>query len=237
MYNLQKIILITVFVCCLLLGSLSMAQDDYTVDIDPANFVAVIDNPYFPRIPGMRWVYEGETADGLERNEIEILTDTRSVMGVQVTIMRDTVYVDGELVEDTLDWFAQDSDGNVWYFGEDVKNYENGQLADTEGSWEAGVDGALPGIVMFGDPSAHIGETYRQEYYPGEAEDMGQLLTATAQTVVPYGEFENIVLTYDFTPLEIDAHEIKYFAEGIGEVKSLDLVTGAESVLLEFSAP
>ena len=118
-----------------------------------------------------------------------------------------------------------------------MKYYENAQLADTEGSWEAGVDGALPGIVMFGDPSAHIGETYRQEYYAGEAEDMGQLLTVTAQTVVPYGEFENVVLNYDFTPLEIDAHEIKYYAEGIGVVKELDLVTGAESVLIEFSAP
>ncbi len=238
MRNIHKIMLVMVLIGLLVLaGSLSMAQETYTVDINPANFVTVIDNPYFPRIPAMRWVYEGATAAGLERVEIEVLAETRMVLGVQTTIMRDTVYIGGELVEDTLDWFAQDAEGNVWYFGEDVKNYENGQLVDTAGSWEAGVDGALPGIVMFGDPSAHLGATYRQEYYVGEAEDIAQLLSITAQTSVPYGAFENVLLTYDYTPLDIESHEIKYFAAGIGEIKTFDLVTGEEFTLIEFSAP
>ena len=145
------------------------ADVPYTVSIDPADFVAVIDNTYFPRIPGARYIYEGQTAEGLERIEIEVLAEPREVMGVPTTVVRDTVYLDGVLVEDTFDWFAQDGDGNVWYFGEEVANYENGVLADHDGSWEAGVDGALPGIVMYADPATHVGETFRQEYYAGEA--------------------------------------------------------------------
>jgi hypothetical protein len=223
----------------LLTGGLTFAQDDggYSVDIDPTNFVEVIDNPYFPHMLGMRWVYEGQTEDGLERTEIEILPESREVMGVQTTVVRDTVYLEGEMIEDTLDFFAQDIDGNVWYFGEESSNYEDGQLVDTEGSWEAGVDGALPGIVMFGQPEMHLGETYRQEYYLGEAEDMGILLSTNGLVTVPYGSFEDVVLVYEFNPLEEDAHEIKYFAAGIGEVKAIDLVTGEEAVLIEFTAP
>ena len=220
-------------------GSISAAQDssEYSVEIDPANFVAVIDNPYFPHIAGMRWVYEGQTLDGLERNEIEILSETREVMGVQTTIMHDVVYVDGELTEDTYDWFAQDVDGNVWYFGETTREYEDGAVVSTAGSWEAGVDGALPGIVMFGNPAAHLGESYLQEYYAGEAEDTAMLLSVTGSASVPFGDFENLVLTYDYTPLDTGSHEIKYFAIGIGEIKSIDLITGDTSVLTEFIQP
>ena len=118
-------------------------QEAYTVDINPADFVVAVDNPYFPLIPGTRYVYEGMTEDGLERIEIEVLSETKDVVGVATTAMRDTVYVDGEMIEDTFDWFAQDKDGKVWYFGERVSNYENGELVDEAGSWEAGVDGAL----------------------------------------------------------------------------------------------
>ncbi len=220
-------------------GTVSLAQDSapYSVTIDPANFVGTIDNPYFPRIPGMRWVYEGQTADGLERVEIEVLSETREVMGVQATIMRDTVYLDGEIVEDTYDWFAQDKQGNVWYLGEEVSDYQGGQLSSHAGSWEAGVDGALPGIAMHGDPTAHVGERYRQEYYAGEAEDMGDVLSATGSASVPFGDFENVVMTYDFTPLDAGAHEVKYFAAGIGEIKTIDLTTGDTTVLIEFTQP
>ncbi|MBC8171800.1 MAG: hypothetical protein H7X77_09005 [Anaerolineae bacterium] len=219
----------------LLLTMLTVAQDTgtYQVEIDPANFVAVIDNPYYPHIAGMKWVYEGQTADGLERVEIEILAETRDIMGVQTTVMRDTVYVADAIVEDTLDFFAQDQEGNVWYFGEEVQNFDNGQLTDTAGSWEAGVDGALPGIVMFGDPTAHTGETYLQEYYVGEAEDAAMLLSVRGTVTVPYGTFEDVVMTYDFNPLDAESHEIKFFAAGIGEIKTVDLVTGEAFVLLE----
>ena len=147
----------------------STASDEYTVNIDPADFVDVIDNPYLPFLVGSKHVYEGTTQEGLERIELEVLPEKREIMGIQTTIVRDRVTINGELFEDTFDWFAQDKDGNVWVFGEEVTFYENGQVLSTEGSWEAGVDGALPGIAMYADPAAHVGETYRIEYYPGEA--------------------------------------------------------------------
>jgi hypothetical protein len=141
------------------------------------------------------------------------------------------------MVEDTLDYFAQDREGNVWYFGEDVSNYENGVLVDKAGSWEAGVDGALPGIVMFGQPEMYIGETYRSEYYVGEAEDMVTLLNTNASVTVPYGAFEDVVLTYDFTPLDPDSHEVKYYAAGVGEIQTVNLITNERFVLIEFTQP
>lgn len=213
------------------------ADVPYTVSIDPADFVAVIDNTYFPRIPGARYIYEGQTAEGLERIEIEVLAEPREVMGVPTTVVRDTVYLDGVLVEDTFDWFAQDGDGNVWYFGEEVANYENGVLADHDGSWEAGVDGALPGIVMYADPATHVGETFRQEYYAGEAEDMAKVLSTTEQITVPFGSFENVVQTEDWTPLEPGLREQKYYAPGVGVIKEVNLTTGNDIVLLEMTTP
>ncbi len=209
----------------------------YSVTINPADFVAVVDNPYFPAIPGTRYVYEGMTADGLEHVEIEVLSETRVVMGVTTTIIHDTVYLDGVLVEDTLDWYAQDKDGAVWYFGEAVDNYENGQLADHAGSWEAGVDGALPGIIMFADPSAHVGETYYQEYYAGEAEDQATLISADESLTIGYGNFENVVQTRDFTALEPDLQEHKFYATGIGMIKEVDLTTGETFELVEYTPP
>lgn len=211
------------------------SADAYTVEINPNDFVATVDNPYFPRIPGTRSVYEGMTADGLERVEIEILHETREVMGIQATIMHDVVYLDGELVEETYDWFAQDKHGNVWYLGEDVDNYEDGVLKDHDGAWEAGVDGALPGIVMFANPANHIGETMRQEYYAGNAEDQADILSATKQITVPVGSFENVVQTYDYTPLDPEAQEHKFYAAGIGEIRTVDLLTNEEFVLIEYT--
>ncbi len=213
----------------------AVAGAPYTVDLQPADFVAVVDNPYFPAIPGTKYVYEGQTADGLERIEIVVLPETRDVMGVTTTVIRDTVYLDGALIEDTLDWYAQDKAGNVWYFGEQVDNYENGQVKDHAGSWEAGVDGALPGIYMFGDLAAHAGETYYQEYYAGEAEDQAQLQSAGVSLTIGYSSFENVVHTYDFTALDPDSQEHKYYAAGIGAIKTLNLTTGAVFELVEYT--
>ncbi len=219
--------------------ALTFAQDKPAckVEIDPANFVAVIDNSYYPHIPGTSWVYEGQTADGMEHVEIQVLTDTHDVMGVKTTVVRDTVYLDGVVHEDTYDYFAQDKDGNVWYFGEDVSDFEKGKLSSKTGSWEAGVDGALPGIVMFGDPAAHLSETYLQEYYKGQAEDSATMLSVTGLASVPYGDFDNLVMTYDYTPLNTKSHEFKYYAKGIGEIKSIDLTTGDVETLVKFTAP
>lgn len=191
----------------------------YTVTIDPADFVAVIDNPYMPLTPGTTRIYEGETEDGLEHIEVSVLDETRVVMGVTVTIVRDTVSLDGVVIEDTHDWFAQDKEGNVWYFGEEVDNYEDGVLADHHGAWEAGVDGALPGIVMYANPADHIGEPYRQEYYAGEAEDMGEVMSVTETVTVPFGTFTDVLQTKDWTPLEPGVMEYKFYAAGVGVVK------------------
>jgi len=158
-------------------------------------------------------------------------------MGVETTVMRDTVSLEGVVIEDTYDYFAQDDDGNVWYFGEAVSNFENGQLKDTAGSWEAGVDGAVPGIVMFGDLAAHVGETYQQELYVDEAEDAATLLSQRAILTIPYGTFENVVMTYDFTLLDPKAQEVKFFAMGVGEIKSVNLITGEQAFLIEFTPP
>lgn len=204
----------------------------HVVTLNPEDFTAVVDNPYLPRIPGTRYVYESPTDEGVERIEIEILTETREVMGITATVMRDTVYLNGEVIEDTFDWFAQGKNGDVWNLGEDVSNFKDGELVDKHGSWEAGVDGAQPGIVMFGDPAAHIGEIVRQEYYKGEAEDMTQILSIDEQVTIPFGSFENVVKMLDTTPLEPDRREEKYYAQGIGVIKTIDLGTGDEEILI-----
>jgi len=138
-------------------------------------------------------------------------------------------------VEDTFDWFAQDKYGIVWYVGESVDNYKNGILTGHAGSWEWGVDGALPGIIMWADPSAHLNEEYHQEYYLGRAEDMGQVLSVNENVAVPFGSFDQVVKTFDFSTLETNAKEHKFYAPGIGLLKELDLNTNEELVLIKFT--
>ncbi len=188
----------------------------YDPAIDPADFTTEIDNPFLPFPFGAVWLYESETEDGLETIEVTVLgeDETREILGVECVSVRDVVYLDGEPVEDTIDWYAQDADGNVWYFGEISFNYEDGFVADIEGSWLSGVDGAKPGIVMLGDPT--VGTTYRQEWLLGDAEDAATVLATDAQVVIPYGIFDDCLQTADFLPPEPDALEHKFYAEGIG---------------------
>ena len=185
--------------------------------LDPADFVAVVDNPYFPLIPGTTWRYESEEDDELEVTVVEVLSETKTILGIQATVVLDQVYVDGELLERTFDWFAQDRAGNVWYLGEDTAEFEDGEVS-TEGSWEAGVDGAQPGIIMWGDPAAHKGENYRQEFLEGEAEDMAKVLQLNATVEVPYGSFTGCLKTMDWTPLEPGGREHKYYCPNVGLV-------------------
>lgn len=206
----------------------------YQPNIDPADFVDAIDNPYLPMAVGSSWVYEGTSEGETERVEIVVTDQRRVVMGVETTVVRDSVYVDGELIEDTLDWFAQDLQGNVWYFGEDVKDYENGQVVSTAGSWEAGVDGALPGIVMPAEPGA--GQAYRQEYYPGEAEDMFKIVAADGAVEVAAGSFDRVITTWDWTPLEPEVIEEKTYAFGFGRITEVKVAGGEGSVeLIEYT--
>jgi hypothetical protein len=184
----------------------------YTVRLDPAAFVDRIDNPWLPFTPGSRWVYE---SDAGERNEVVVTDQTRAVMGITATVVHDTETRNGELVERTADWFAQDRDGNVWYLGEDTKAFDNGRVSPA-GSWEAGVDGALPGIIMKADP--RVGDAYRQEYYRGEAEDMGKVVRVGDTETVPFRSFDGLLVTQDWTPLEPEVVEEKYYARGVGLV-------------------
>ncbi|MGH9138372.1 MAG: hypothetical protein ACRD0G_15225 [Acidimicrobiales bacterium] len=220
---------------CLLLGLVACGDDagtadavidpgdggDYQPDLDPADFVETVDNPFLPLLPGARWVYEGESDGEIERIEVVVTDERRQVMGISAVVVRDTVTVDGEIQEDTFDWFAQDRDGNVWYLGEDSTEFEDGEPASTEGSWEAGVDGALPGIVMPADPQ--VGDAYRQEYDVGEAEDLGEVVQLGVSESVPFGDLDDLLVTREWNPLEPDVVEEKYYARGIGLV--LEVVT------------
>jgi len=136
--------------------------DPYSPTIVPSVFTTKIDNPYFPLTPGTRTISEAATADGLHRTTTDVTRDTRKVMGVDTVVVHDTVTVDNEPLEDTFDWYAQDRDGNVWYFGEVTKEYKDGSV-DTAGSFEGGVNGALPGIIMPAHPQ--VGDQYRQEQF------------------------------------------------------------------------
>jgi hypothetical protein len=205
---------------------------DYHPDIDPADFVAGIDNPYLPWRPGSSWLYQAHTEDGLERIEVRVTDRHRQVMGIDATVVHDTVYVDGEMVEDTYDWYAQDREGNVWYLGEDTHEYENGKPINSAGAWEAGVDGALPGIVMPADPE--VGMAYRQEYYRGEAEDMGEVIRLGGHITVPAGSFHDLVVTRDWTPLEPKVVEEKSYAPGVGLVA--ERKGGERVALIEYAA-
>lgn len=191
-----------------------LMAEEYNPEINPANFVDDIDNPYFPLEPGTTYVYEGEEEDTTIDVEISVTNQTKEVMGVNTTVVRESEWEDGELVEDTYDWFAQDIEGNVWYFGENSTEYEDGEVVSTEGSWEAGVDGAMPGIIMQADPQ--IGDTYRQEYYEGEAEDMAMVISLDENVTVPYGSFENCLVIREWTPLEPGIEENKYYATDVG---------------------
>ena len=154
-----------------------LEADSYRPVIDPANFTTQIDNPLSPLTPHASYTYQGIVEDGEERNTVEVTKLTKVIMGVTCVVVQDTVFVDGELVELTYDYFAQDKQGKVWYFGEDSKEYANGVVVSTEGSWEAGVNNAQPGIVMEAQPN--VGDTYRQEFSKGVAEDMAEVLSTT----------------------------------------------------------
>jgi len=192
------------------------AKDAYAPSVDPADFTTKIDNKYFPLEPGTTFVYRGKTEDASEGDTVAVTSETRNIMGVECVVVDDRVTEDGELTEKTYDWYAQDEKGNVWYFGEDSKEYENGKVKSTEGSWEAGKDGAEPGIIMPANPN--VGETYRQEYYKGEAEDMARALKLDGSATVPRGSYDHVLVTREWTPLEPNIAEHKYYAAGVGNV-------------------
>lgn len=196
------------------------SADEASVDmVDTADFVESVDNRYFPLEPGTTFVYEGQVQTTDTDIEVYVTDQTKDVMGVTTTVVRQSESFDGELVEETDSWYAQDVDGNVWYFGKDVKDYDNGEVVSTEGSWEAGVDGAEPGIVMFGDPQP--GLAYRQVYYENRLEDQAAVVSLTENVTVPYGSFENSLLIRQWSDLEMGYEVNKYYAEDVGLIKEI----------------
>ena len=176
------------------------------------------------------YTYVGTSSDGTETIVVEVLHRTESILGIDATVVRDRVYVDDELVEDTFDWYGQDTAGNVWYLGEDTKEYENGVVVSTFGSWRAGVDGAEAGIIMLANPKK--GNAYAQESAPGVAEDQARVVGLVESVMVPYGSFSPVLQILETTPLEPGNRGYKYYATGVGVILETSKRKGGERVEL-----
>jgi hypothetical protein len=205
----------------------------YAPHIDPANFQAPVDHPYFPLVPGTTYRYRETEGKRTSENVVTVTSETKVLMGVTCVVVHDVVKDGERVVEDTYDWYAQDKQGNVWYFGEDTKEASPKGNVSTEGSWAAGVNGGLPGIIMKGQTA--VSEPYRQEYSRGTAEDMGQIVAIHESVTVPYGTFTDCVKTRDWSLLEA-GYEYKWYAKGVGVVRS-ESTSKELSVLLSITRP
>ncbi len=205
----------------------TLPQGSEPLTLDPADFVDRIDHPFLPFLPGSRWTYRETDADGARQRVSVTVTDrTRPIEGIDATVVHDKVTERGALVENTFDWYAQDVCGNVWYLGENTREYEDGEVVSTEGSWEHGVGGALAGVVMPAVPQ--VGLAYRQEFSEGEAEDRAEIASLDEQAQVPFGHFRPVVMTKDTTPLQPRVLEFKFYAEEIGLVLALGISGGSD---------
>jgi len=199
--------------------------------IEPHDFTTTIDNQWFPLKPGTVNTYEGTKDGKAARNIFEVTADTKVIDQVNTLVVFDQLFLDGVLAERTFDYYAQDDDGNVWYFGEDtVKTDNQGNLTDTSGSFRAGVDGAQPGVFMEAHPE--IGRKFRQEWYKGQAEDQFKVVSLSARISVPYGSFAHALKTEETTSLEPGVLDNKYYVRGIGEVAEVSAKGPVEKLLL-----
>jgi hypothetical protein len=201
--------------------------------INPANFntSTKINNPFFPLKPGTTFIYEGQTAQGFNHTEFAVSHNTRVIRGITCVEIHDSVFLDKKLSEDTLDWFAQDKDGNVWYFGENTHELVGGLITTINGTFMAGVDGAKQGIIMEAHPA--VGDFYRQESDLGNAEDFAEVTSLTASVTVPFGSFNNCLKTQETTPLEPSLLEDKFYCSGVGNLLTVDKVTGERVELVQ----
>jgi hypothetical protein len=197
-------------------ASPSLKQKVANPPFEDVTFVARVTNPYLFLIPGTVYRYRSETPEGLETNVVTVTSAHKQILGVSTTVVHDQVFLDGELSEDTFDWYAQDTDGNVWYFGEDSREIEDGQVVSTEGSWVAGEGDNEPGIIMLAHPK--VGVAYRQEIAPDVAEDMARVLSLKASAEVPYGSFDGCVRTMEWSLIEHGDRERKTYCPGVGLV-------------------
>jgi hypothetical protein len=220
-------LLAIVVAACAGCASTGTRDEAYHPHIDPSNFQAKVNNPYYPLVPGTTLTYVETSGGEKTENKVTVTHDTKVIMGVTCVVVHDTVTKNGRLAEDTYDWLAQDKEGAVWYFGEATREISPGGKVSTEGSWEAGVKGGLPGILMPAHPKP--GAPYRQEYGPGTAEDMGQIIALNESVTVPAGTFSDCVKTKEWSLLE-GGHENKWYARGVGVVK--ESATGGDVAVL-----
>jgi hypothetical protein len=206
-----------------------LPQGDDPVHLHPADFSANIDNPQWPMTVGSRWVYRVvDTSDGsVQRDVIKVTMRTKMIAdGIRARVVSDIVTDHGKPTEVTKDWYAQDKHGNVWYFGENTVEYVNGHPTDN-GTWEAGVDGNLPGVALPAKPK--VGMSYREEYSKGLAEDQSRVLALDEQAQVPAGHFKPVLMTEDFSPIEPNVSELKFYAKGSGQaVLAVDVSGGTD---------
>jgi hypothetical protein len=197
------------------------------VNLDPANFSTDITNPYWPMKPGTRWTYHNVEEGNPPQDIVVVVTSATKKLanGITARVVRDTGRSQGQIVEDTVDWYAQDAQGNVWYMGEQTAEFENGKVVSRAGSWEAGKDGAMPGIMLPAQPQ--VGQKYRQEYKKGEAEDNGEVLATNNLVEVKAGRYRTSLVTMDTSNVEKTAVEYKFYAPGVGPLLALDISGGA----------
>jgi hypothetical protein len=186
-----------------------LGQGPYDPKIDPQNFVKNISNSFMPLKPGAVYIYDLNIPNSQGTDTFFVTRQTIDLLGVTCVVVRDTGTIGGQVEEDTFDYFAQDKQGNVWYFGEDTTQLQDGVVVGVEGSWRAGVNGAKPGIIMKATPK--VGDEYRQEFALGTAEDMAKVVALDQKVKVPFGSFSNVLKTLEFSGLEPDARENKYY--------------------------
>jgi hypothetical protein len=192
----------------------------------PEEFADQIDNPYLPLKPGTTLTYRGKLDRQSATDVLAVTNMTKMILGVTTTVVHDQVFIKGELVEDTFDWFAQDANGNVWYFGEDTKELENGQVVSTEGSWEAGVDNARAGIFMPATPQ--VGQAFKQEDAKNVAEDCTKIVDLNASVKTRFVSSNEALKTEEFSLLEPDVLDNKYYVQGIGLVREQTIQGGTD---------
>jgi hypothetical protein len=192
---------------------------NYHPKIVPSQFSNHITNNYLPLSPGTTHVYKG-TRDGVPtQTVVKVENQTKTIMGIKCVVVSDVVTQNHSLVEKTTDWYAQDSAGNVWYFGENTAEYQGGVVTTTDGTWQAGVDKAQPGIVM--EATSKTGDHFRQEYRPGVALDTATVLNTNATVKTPAGTYNHVVITHDINPLDPTKLEHKWYAPGVGFVHAV----------------
>jgi hypothetical protein len=207
------------------------ATQKYAPSIKSANYAKTIDNPYFPLTPGTTYLFNGTKDKSQLINEVVVTKKTRKIMGVTCVEVDSTVTVDDNLAEKTIGWYSQDKQGNVWFFGEDAKQYStSGKVTGTAGTFLAGSNSALPGIVMQANPTTDL--SYRQDSYKGHAEDMAQVLSLTESVNVTYGSYDNVLMTKEWSPLDAKVVENKWYAKGVGLVMSKTVQGGNEEMQL-----